>query len=335
MTDQNPSAEYRWDPLLKEWVVFSPARSKRPFQGKEFDNEPVPKKAWTCPFCPDAPEGAGEWIVKKLPNKYAALDENQRYLVESDNDLYKHSPNYGLCNVILYSQDHNASFGELTISNIEELIKLWAQTYLEISNAPNMKYSFIMENRGKEIGNSMTHPHGQIYSFPFIPIRIERKFNSFIEHHQKQKTCLMCDIAEIELKDARRIIDQNDHFLAIVPNYAHWAFEIHIIPKRHLSSINGLNDEEITALANIMKSIVRRYDKLYGDGIMPYVMSMQNAPMNVENKELWHFHIEYYTPFRGKDKWKFLAGVELGTNTFIADHTPEQAAAILRNQKID
>lgn len=335
--NSDPSPQQRWDPFLKEWVIYAPTRSKRPFQGKKFATD-EPKKTWTCPFCPDAPEGAGVWKVKQLPNRFASLNENApEFVQKSVGDLYPYqtASNYGKCEVILYSQDHSASFGTLEISNIVTLIDLWAERYTALQLMPEMRYPFIMENRGKEIGNSMTHPHGQIYSFPYLPPKVERKFAAFKEYASTNQSCLMCAILQQELHDSSRIIEQNDNFIAEIPFYAHWAFEVQIIAKRHVTSIADLTSSERSNLAAIMQNVVRRYDVLHGDGaIMPYVMAMYNAPVNMEDRDKWHFHIEFYTPFRGKGKWKFLAGVELGAHTFISDALPEQNAKILRDFQI-
>ena len=340
MKENENRAQYRFDPFLQEWNVYNPRRSNRPIQGKNFskteEQEKVVKKTWTCPFCPDAPEGAGEWTVKLLRNKYASLNEEALPFIETQtHPLYKTAPNGGKNNVVLYSQDHNTSFGELSHPNIVELIKLFSKTYNEFAQNSDLKYIFIFENRGKEIGTSMHHPHAQIYSFPIIPIKMERKFNSFKQHKKDTENCLMCDIITEELKDKSRIIEENDHFIAEIPFYAHWAFEIHIMSKRHFPSIGEINSDEIKSLATIWKKVVKRMDALKGDGtIMPYVMTMHNAPVNIDRRDLWHFHIEIYTPYRGPDRLKHLAGVELGTNLFISDAFPQQNAKKLRDLEI-
>ena len=336
MLDENSdNSQYRWDPFQNEWIIYAPKRNLRPFQGKKFENEP--KKSWTCPFCPDAPEGSGKWVVKQLPNRFASLDENKHFSIEKIMGSFKKTaPNYGKCEVILYSQDHDASFGTLEHQNIIALIKLWQERFNAIKKMKDMKYIFIMENRGEEIGNSMTHPHGQLFSFPFIPPKIQKEYFAFKQHKEEKNSCLLCDILKEELKNSvnSRIVCKNDDFLAIIPYYAHWAFEIHIIPKRHFSSLIDLKEKEIDTLAQIMKNVVRKYDVLHDDGeIMPYVMAMHNSPVNLhENSQFdFHFHIEYYTPFRGKGKLKFLAGVELGTGTMICDALPEFNAKIMRD----
>jgi len=335
--DSEKKAQYRFDPFLHEWIVYSPSRSKRPFQGKQFTQETP--RTWTCPFCPDAPEGAGEWVVKQLPNRFASLDESLEIFQEYETGQhfpYKFARNYGKCEVILYSQDHTASFGTLSHENITALINLWIDRYVALSRLPEpgIQYPFIMENRGEAVGNSMTHPHGQIFAFPFLPPKIEREFQAFQAYQETHGECLLCQILKEELHNPVRIIEENLSFIAEIPYYAHWAFEIHIVSKRHVPSIAEMTAEEVSDLGLIMKAVVRRYDRLYNEGkkntIMPYVMAMHNAPVNIENRDTWHFHIEYYTPFRGQQKTKFLAGVELGTHLFISDALPEDNAKILR-----
>lgn len=330
MSEKKPEPEQRWDPFLKEWVIIAPHRGVRPILGKSFIKEE--EKKWTCPFCPDAPEGSGTWVVKQLNNRFASLDENApTFLDLKPGETYHSTSNYGKCEVILYTQDHNKSFGELTHSNIVALIQLWIERFNVLAQYKDIKFSYFMENRGKEIGVSMAHPHGQIYNFPYIPPKIEREFRAVKEYNKEKHSCLMCDIISREIMDHVRIIDENAHFISLIPYYAHWPYEIHIIPKRHFSSIAQCTPDEVEDLAKIMKMTVLRYDALRGDGqIMPYVMGMHNSPVKVADTELWHYHIEFYTPFRGKDRWKFLAGVELGCNTFINDSSPELNAKTLR-----
>ncbi len=232
-------------------------------------------------LCPNAPEGAGNWVVKQLPNRFAALNEDAPpFTEEIIGNIYKLSSNYGKCEVILYSQDHNASFGNLEHSNIVALIKLWMERFKVLSEYPGIKYPFLFENRGKEIGVSQAHPHGQIYAFPYLPPRIEREFNAIKDYKLEKDQCLMCDVLALEMKDYKRIIDENKSFVSYIPQYAHWPFEINIVPKRHFSSIDQCHPMEIQDLAKIMKRTVQRYDALRDDGeFMPYIMAMHNCPV--------------------------------------------------------
>ncbi|MHA1342258.1 MAG: galactose-1-phosphate uridylyltransferase [Promethearchaeota archaeon] len=326
--------EARFDPILKEWVLIAKNRSNRPLIGKNIEKK---KKTWTCPFCPDAPEGAGNWIVKWVPNKFPSLKMNPNYLFSDENivdGFYRMRPGKGKCEVILFSQDHNASFGDLYIENIIELIKLWVERFnATIEEDEELKYTFIFENRGKIIGVSISHPHGQLYSMPFIPPKIQKMVSSSKEFYEKNSECLHCKIINVEKANGSRLIEENDNFIAFIPYFAKWPLEIHIYPKNHYSSIVKIPQSQYKEFATILKRVVMRLDGLYGF-VMPYIMAHINPPIHSGNMDFFHYHIEIYPPYRDKDKLKYLAGVELGTNTIINPSNPSENAKLLRNVKI-
>ncbi|MBN2157395.1 MAG: galactose-1-phosphate uridylyltransferase [Candidatus Lokiarchaeota archaeon] len=329
--------EVRFDPILREWVIVAQNRTVRPVLGKTFTDE---KPSYTCPFCPDSPEGAGDWVVKALPNRFPALsneiegnfaDETQLF------DFYRTRPGKGNCEVLLYSQDHEKTLAELSISNIIALIELWKERFLFNMNNEEMRYSFIFENRGEIIGVTLHHPHGQMYSFPFIPPRIERAVNSSQEFWMENGTCLFCKVIETEKKDQSRIIEENDDFLAFIPYFAKWPFEIHIYPKNHFSYISQIPPNQSYNFATIIKHTVQRLDQLYGF-VMPYVFSHHNAPYNfgpLHAYDHFHYHIEIYPPYRAKDRIKYIAGVEMATHTFINPTNPQENAKMLRDIELN
>jgi UDPglucose--hexose-1-phosphate uridylyltransferase len=321
--------EIRYDPILQEWVIVAQNRTVRPVLGKNFTEE---KPKYNCPFCPDAPEGAGEWIVKALPNRFPALSlESAGNFADESlfNDFYKTRPGKGNCEVLLYSQDHNKTLGDLTLSNIIALIDLWKERFEYNRRIPELKYSFIFENRGEIIGVTLAHPHGQMYSFPFIPPRIERAFASSKSYWEKHKSCLFCKVIETELKDQSRIIEENKDFISFIPYYAKWPLEVHIYPKQHFSYISDIPSSHSENFALMIKHTVQRLDRLYGF-TMPYVFSHYNAPYNIDNTDHFHYHIEIYPPYRAKDRIKYIAGVEMGTHTFINPTNPQENAEQLR-----
>lgn len=326
--------ELRWDPLLQEWVIIASNRTDRPVLGKTFSEE---KSKHTCPFCPDAPEGAGNWIVKAVPNRFPSLvsKPNISFLDNiSLNRIYEKRPGKGICEVILYTQDHDKTFGDLSISNIESLIELWKSRFQVSMGDPELKYTLIMENRGKEMGVTLTHPHGQLYSFPFIPPKIEKELRSSQSYWDNKGKCLFCEIIKVEKENNSRIVAENENFIAFIPYFAKWPFEIHIYPKKHIPYILDVEKENNGNFAGILKTVIRKLDELYGF-IMPYTMIHHNAPYNSDDCSFFHYHIEIYPLFRGKDRLKILGGVELGTNTFINPSNPEENAQLLRNIKID
>ncbi|MBD3350095.1 MAG: galactose-1-phosphate uridylyltransferase [Candidatus Lokiarchaeota archaeon] len=327
--------EMRYDPILKEWVIVAKNRTVRPVLGKSFEKK---KKTWTCPFCPDAPEGAGNWVVKWVPNRFPSLIDESGMSFKNEelvDNFYKKRPGKGRCEVILFTQDHEKTLGDLTIHNIEALIKLWQERQEFSMRDPEFKYTFIFENRGEIIGVSISHPHGQLYTFPFIPPKINKALQSANEYMENNDSCLYCEIISVEKEDGSRIIVENDDFISFIPYFAKWPFEIHIYPKKHVNYINGITDSNaVTNFAKILKKVVKKLDGLYGF-TMPYVMSHHNAPYNCGNVNGYHYHIEIYPPYRGKDRVKYLAGVELGTNTIINPTNPSENAEQLRNVEID
>lgn len=311
--------------------------------------EEIEKEIKGCPFCEgkseplEAIKQGQNWPVIQLSNKFASLKENSpSFRPEAFEEIYKRGSPFGKCEVIIYSPNHFKSFGQLDLSDIEILIRKWMERFKVLQNFPNkenkpdLKYTFIFENRGKEIGNSRLHPHGQIYSFPYLPPRIERELKSINDYRQETNKCMWCDVLNVEHKYKERIIDQVGDFTSFIPYFAHWPYEMWVMPKRHFPNINYLSDQDIKDLAKILKISASRYDKLRtGSGLMPYILAMHNSPINPELDQ-WHFHIEIYTPFRGVDAkgnelWKFLAGVESGTNTFINDSNPENNAKAMRD----
>jgi UDPglucose--hexose-1-phosphate uridylyltransferase len=323
--------EVRFDPVLREWVIVAQNRTARPVLGKMFTKD---KPSYTCPFCPDAPEGAGEWVVKALPNRFPSLHMNFDENFADENiidEFYLQRPGKGNCEVILYTQDHEKTFGGLTLSNITALIELWQQRLLYNMNQSELRYSFIFENRGKLIGVSLSHPHGQIYSFPFIPSRVQRAVDSSLEYWNRTNSCLFCTIINAEKNSRKRIIEENENFIAFIPYYARWPFEIHIYPKTHYSYITEIPSEKHKEFAQILKNSVNRLDKLY-EFTMPYVFSHHNAPYNsgLSMSEPFHYHVEIYPPYRAKDRIKYMAGVEMGTHTFINPTNPQENAKKLR-----
>jgi UDPglucose--hexose-1-phosphate uridylyltransferase len=328
------SNEIRFDPILMEWVIVAQNRTVRPVLGKTFTTE---KPKYTCPFCPDAPEGAGEWVVKALPNRFPALstETDGKFSDEAMMfDFYQSRPGKGNCEVLLYSQDHNKTLGDLTISNIIALIELWKERLEFNKKIDELKYSFIFENRGEIIGVTLAHPHGQMYSFPFIPPRIEKAFKSSKSYWEENKSCLFCKVVDTELKDGSRIIEENDNFVSFIPYFAKWPLEVHIYPKQHYSYISDIPSSQSENFAIIIKHTVQRLDKIYGF-TMPYVFSQHNAPYNIDETSHFHYHIEIYPPYRAKDRIKYIAGVEMGTHTFINPTNPQEEAQKLRNIQLD
>jgi len=218
----------------------------------------------------------------------------------------------------------------MPIKKIGNLIKVWQDRYFDLGKESFIKYILIFENKGEEIGVTLSHPHGQIYAFSYIPPVVLEELSSSKNFYRKNKKCLHCKIVERELRDSSRIITSNKDFIAFIPFYARWPYEVHIYCLRHLGSLCELGDREVTSLSKIIKELVNRYNKLFNFR-MPYVMIIHQIPTDGKDYPYYHFHFEFYPPYRTKNKLKYLAGCELGAGTFINDTLPEERAYELRS----
>jgi len=299
-------SELRWHPLLEEWVTVAPWRQDRTYH----------PPADHCPLCPTRPGTPPTEIPE--PDYYIAVFEN-RY------------PSYtgeqGRCEVVCYTPDHDSSLGEQSVEHIQDLITVWKDRTHELSRLPNVRYVYIFENRGEAIGVTLSHPHGQIYAYPFLPPVLERELASESRHTRKTGRCLYCDVIAAEEAGARTVV-RNERWIAFVPPFARWPYEVHIAPVEHRGWLLDLDDDDEESLAKIMKTMLQKYDRLF-DMPLPYVMAMHQRPPGRASRQ-HHFHIEFYPPNRSKEKLKYLAGSELGAGAFILDARAEDTAAELR-----
>jgi UDPglucose--hexose-1-phosphate uridylyltransferase len=230
---------------------------------------------------------------------------------------------HGAAEVVVYTDDHDASFGSLPAQRAQDLMWVWRHRYLELGAREDIHYVFIFENRGVEVGVTLHHPHGQIYGFPFLPpvpaleLAADRRLGG----------CTLCTLLDRELADGRRIVDENDALVSYVPYAARWPYEAHVVMRKHRPSLLDCEGQELSLLAQALQRLARGYDALF-DRPFPYMMVMHQAP--TDGRGQGHLHIEFYTPLRTATKLKYLAGSEQGAGTFISDTLPEESAAALR-----
>ena len=250
-------------------------------------------------------------------------------------ELFRKEKSNGQCEVVVYTIEHESSMSLMPVHQIEKLVGMWVDRYLDLAQHPSIKYVYIFENRGREVGATLPHPHGQLYAFPFIPKRIEAKLSALSEYYDEHGRCGVCDVIEEELKLKERIIYENDAFIAFVPFYARWPYEVHVYPKRHVSSIVQLTNFERYLLAKTLKVVTMKYDLLFQQAF-PYMMMLFQAPVNdIRYDHAFHFHIEFNPVKRDKDKIKWMASVETGTWAFINPKLPEEAARELKNVEVE
>ena len=318
-------SELRWNPLLGEWVATATHRQDRTF---------LPPDDY-CPLCPtqeggfptEVPEPAYDIVV--LENRFPSLKTTPDPPSVESSDLYPVRPSQGVCEVVLYSPNHSTSLAREPVEQIHKLIAVWSDRFRELGALKFVDYVFIFENKGEAIGVTLHHPHGQIYAYPFTPPRILTELKQFAEHQETTGRCLLCDVIQREESDSRRVIAENDSFVAVIPFFARWPYETHVYSKRHLQAITDLTESEAKDLASILKAVLVAFDGLF-EISFPYMMVMHQRPVDNSNYDYFHFHIEFYPPHRTANRLKYLAGSETGAGMFINDSLPEEKAAELR-----
>lgn len=313
-------AELRFHPFIKDWVMVASHRQERPQMPKDW-----------CPFCPGSGRVPDEYDVHKYDNDFPALSETPPEPDDVATEFFKTQPAYGKCEVILYSSDHTITLPELTVEHLHKLVALWKQRFNELSKDIKTKYIYIFENRGKEVGVTMPHPHGQIYAFPFLPKKIELECGSAKEYHKETGRCIFCDWMSEEKKENSRIIFENKHFAVILPFFTEYPYGVYIISKAHKQYITEFNEEECFSLAETVRNTVGMLDSLF-DYTFPYMMCMHNAPVNGEDTNaFYHFHIEFFPPMRSDTKIKYNASSETGAWAHCNPTAPEEKAEELKS----
>lgn len=317
--------ELRCNALLGEHVIVSTGR-----QGRTF----LPPAEY-CPLCPTASADA---FTTELPSpSYEIAVFENRFpsfrpdapAVADESPLNRRAVAGGICEVVVYSPQHDATLASMPEAQVRRLVDVWGDRYAELSARTEIDYVFIFENRGKEIGVTLTHPHGQIYAFPFAPPHVGRERAAAAAHHATTGRCLMCDLVAEELAFGERIVATSGGFVAYVPFAARLPYEVHIAATAHRESLLALGPAERDGLARLLRIVQAKYDNLWGFP-MPYTMSMHQRGTDAIERPGEHLHIEFVPPYRTKDKLKYLAGVETGAGTYINDTAPEEKAAELR-----
>ncbi len=318
-------SELRWHPLLGEWVATATHRQERTF---------LPPADF-CPLCPTKPGGfpteipAATYDIVVFENRFPSLRPDPPAPAVAGTELYPVRPGQGECEVIVYTPNHQATLATEPVEQIDKLVQVWTDRFAELGARAYIDYVFIFENKGEAIGVTLHHPHGQIYGYPFVPPRVQRELEQAHAHHAQTGRCLLCDIIGAEQLDGQRIVAANDSFVAYIPFFARYPYEVHISSTRHLQALTDMSRDEQRALAAIIKQIISAYDRLF-DISFPYMMVLHQRPTDGRAYAYYHFHIEFYPPLRTQTKLKYLAGSETGAGMFINDTLAEEKAAELR-----
>jgi UDPglucose--hexose-1-phosphate uridylyltransferase len=325
----------RFDPLLCEWVLVSPHRTQRPWQGQIEPVQPETTLAYDpkCYMCPGnaRANGAKNPVYKGVlvfDNDFPALQRDTPNEAVEEGLLLARGES-GICRVVCFSPRHDLTLSGMDPVAIREVIDVWAEQYAELGALENIRHVQIFENRGAMMGSSNPHPHCQLWATSSLPNVAERELNSFVFHRMTGNHCVLCDYLAQEQKAGERLVCENDHFAALVPFWAVWPFETMIISKRHTGSLADLSNAERDALAGVLKGLTTRYDHLF-NAPFPYSMGFHQSPTDETPHPEWHLHAHFYPPLlRSATVRKFMVGFEmLGTPQ--RDLTAEQAAERLR-----
>ncbi len=317
-------SELRWDPVRCEWVITAAHRMGRVL---------LPPKDY-CPLCPTKPGGfeteipRADFEIAVFENLHPSLQINPPEPAVVPTALHPVQPARGVCEVVVYTSEHEGSLATLSNERLKQLVRVWRDRYHDLASREGIEYILIFENRGAEVGVTLHHPHGQIYAFPYIPPVPEQELISARKFHRDSGSCIFCDLIAGEAADGRRLVIENDSFIAFIPFAARYAYEVHLYSKRHCASLLELTERELDKMAAMLKNLVGCFDRLF-DAPFPYIMVLHQEPLK-EGKGLGHLHFEFYPPLRDRGKLKYLAGCEQGAGTFINDSLPEEKAAQLR-----
>jgi len=329
----------RLNPLTGEWVLVSPHRTRRPWQGAVEKPAPVnrPKYDPDCYLCPGNQRAGGVANPKfastfVFENDFAALkvdapafhyDAQQKGLLVAEGEP-------GICRVMCFSPRHDLTLASMSREEIEETVRTWTLQFKELGAMEPVRHVQIFENRGEMMGASNPHPHCQIWATSSIPLVPSRELLSQRTYLDRTGNCLLCDYLKIENQEQRRMVGQNSGFVAVVPFWAVWPFEVLLCSKRHVGSMAEIEQGEITQLSAMLKQIVSAYDRVF-ETPFPYSMGFHQSPTDDRKHPEWHFHAHFYPPLlRSATIRKFMVGFEmLGTPQ--RDITAEVAAEKLRS----
>ncbi len=325
----------RYNILTDEWVLVSPNRNKRPWQGKieKVHHHARPSFDAQCYLCPGNIRANGKCTevytdTYVFDNDFGAILPSTKE-AQFEDGLFKADAEKGICRVLCFSPDHSLTIPDMELAAIEKVIDLWQAQYLDLGSKSFINHVQIFENKGELMGCSNPHPHGQIWAQGSIPQEVRKKSKQqkvYWDTHQKS---LLQDYLVQELVARERLICQNDHFVALVPFWAVWPYEAMIIPRRHIQHIGLLDQEEKKAFAAILKNLTQRFDLLF-ETSFPYSSGIHQSPTDGADHEEWHFHMSFYPPLlRSASVKKFMVGYEMFANPQ-RDITAEMAAKTLR-----
>ncbi len=330
----------RFNPLTREWVLVSPQRTQRPWQG-QVERTPMPAlKSYdpACYLCPGNTRAGSATNPRYtstfvFENDFAALKPDTPHeKLRDGHGLIVAEAERGVCKVVCFSPRHDLTLSQMTTDEVRKVVDTWSGEYTALGALPYINYVQIFENRGEMMGCSNPHPHGQIWASESVPNEPAKEQSAFLDYRERNHSCLLCDYVAYERSREQRLVCENHDFVALVPFWAVWPFETLVISKEHLPDIAGMNNETRTALADILRRVTSGYDRLFQVSF-PYSMGFHQRPTDGKEHGECHFHGHFYPPLlRSATIRKFMVGYEM-LATPQRDITPESAAERLRAEQ--
>jgi UDPglucose--hexose-1-phosphate uridylyltransferase len=322
------ASELRLDPLTDEWIVVASHRQER--------THLPPSDA--CPLCPSSPGKLTEipesgYDVVVFENRFPSLASVRVDGAEPSlpaRALLERRAGRGRCEVVCFSADHETSFAKLTPTRVRTIVEAWADRHRALTAMPGVRQVFPFENRGREVGVTLSHPHGQIYAYPFVTPRTRQMLETARRYQDRTGRNLFADVLRAEERAGERIVRQSQHWTALVPSAARWPVEVHLYPNRAAHVLTDLTSAERDDFADIYLHVLDQIESLY-EVPVPYIAAWYQAPVDAD-PELTYLHLRFTSPRRAVDKLKFLAGSESAMGVFVNDVAPEQIARRLRTR---
>jgi UDPglucose--hexose-1-phosphate uridylyltransferase len=322
--------------LTGEWVLVSPHRTNRPWQGEisPSTNEKRQSYVSDCYLCPGNKRASGALNPQYtstfvFTNDFSALLEDVPSVKLNRNTLLSMKPERGICRVVNFSPRHDLTLAEMQENEIEEVIAAWQREFSSLGSRSHINYVQIFENKGSLMGNSNPHPHGQIWAQESIPMEPTKELNQFKSYYKKKRRGLLADYLKLEMRRKERVVYENGSFVILVPFWAIWPYETMIISKRRISDILQLKETEKKDFANALSVLTIKYDNLFKTSF-PYSAGLHQAPTDGKDHREWHVHMHFYPPLlRSSSIKKFMVGYEMLAEPQ-RDITPEYSAHILK-----
>ncbi len=339
MTDDRMQFPHRrFDPLRGCWVLVSPHRTQRPWQGEVSRADAAPAIHYDpeCYLCPGNVRAGGKHNppyshVFAFDNDYAALlPDSPHMAMDAGDGLLRAESERGVCRVLCFHPDHSLTLAGMTVDDIVRVVEAWTEEFQSLGARPKIRHVQIFENRGAMIGASNPHPHCQIWASEHVPDEPAKELATQRAWYEQHSACLLCETLRVELEQQRRIVCENEEFVVLVPFWAVWPFETLVLPRAHAGGLDEFSKAQRRGLADILKQLTMRYDRLFATSF-PYTMGFHQKPTDGGAHPEWHFHGHFYPPLlRSATVRKFMVGFEmLGMPQ--RDITPESAAERLRD----